>query len=132
MVTFKNVVAVGLFLFGTTFLWMTASFVGRTPPPTGPTWSTENVLALIAVVGFTAAAWGVFKDQSWWEPVAVASAVVGLVAVVPYLVGLTQIDGDLGDPGIEINLAMHVVGSAVVLLLVLVPDIHRWFTVQLR
>jgi hypothetical protein len=130
--TLKNVVAVGLFLFGTTFLWMTASFAGRTPPPTGPAWSAENVLALVALVGFTAAAWGVFKDQSWWEPVAVASAIVGLVAVVPYLVGLTQIEGDLADPGVEINLAMHVVGSAAVLLLVLVPGIYRWLTVRLR
>jgi hypothetical protein len=35
MFTFKNLAALGLFLFGTTFLWMTASFAGRVPPPSG-------------------------------------------------------------------------------------------------
>ena len=38
-----------------------------------------------------ASGWGVFKELSWWEPVAVASSVVGLIAVVPYVVGLIQI-----------------------------------------
>jgi hypothetical protein len=85
MLTFKNVMAIGLFLFGTTFMWMTASFAGRTPPPDGAVWTVENILALVAVIGFAAAGWGEFKELSWWESVAVASAVVGLIAVVPYV-----------------------------------------------
>jgi hypothetical protein len=101
MFTFKNVMAIGLFLFGTTFMWMTASFAGRTPPPDGAVWTVENILALVAVIGFAAAGWGVFKELSWWEP------------------------------GVQINLAMHVVGSAVVLALVLVPAVHEWFTARL-
>jgi hypothetical protein len=124
MFTFKNVMAIGLFLFGTTFMWMTASFAGRTPPPDGAVWTVENILALVAVIGFAAAGWGVFKELSWWEP-------VGLIAVVPYVVGLIQIDVDFADPGVQINLAMHVVGSAVVLALVLVPAVHEWFTARL-
>jgi hypothetical protein len=131
MFTFKNVMAIGLFLFGTTFMWMTASFAGRTRPPDGVVWTVENILALVAVIGFAAAGWGVFKELSWWEPVAVASAVVGLIAVVPYVVGLIQIDVDFADPGVQINLAMHVVGSAVVLALVIVPAVHEWFTARL-
>jgi len=131
MFTFKNVMAIGLFLFGTTFMWMTASFAGRMRPPDGAVWTVENILALVAVIGFTAAGWGVFKELSWWEPVAVASAVVGLIAVVPYVVGLFQIDVDFADPGVQINLAMHVVSSAVVLALVLVPAVHEWFTARL-
>jgi hypothetical protein len=39
MWSFKNILALGLFLFGTTFLWMTASFAGgfrRRRAPRGP------------------------------------------------------------------------------------------------
>jgi hypothetical protein len=35
MWTFKNLFALCLFLFGTTFLWMTAAFAGKTPPRLG-------------------------------------------------------------------------------------------------
>jgi hypothetical protein len=35
MWTFKNLVAIGPFLFGSTFLWMTAAMAGKNPPPTG-------------------------------------------------------------------------------------------------
>jgi hypothetical protein len=125
MLTFRNIVAVGLFLFGTTFLWMTASFAGKTPPPEGAAWTTENILALCAIVVFSAAAWGVFKGVSWWEPVALAAAIVGLVAAVPYVVALSGIGG-FADLGVEINLVMHVVGSAAVLAIVRVPSVHDW------
>ena len=127
MFTLRNIFAVGLFLFGTTFLWMTASFTGKTPPPSGPAWSVEMVLATVAVVGFSVAAWGVFKDQPWWELVAVISAAVGLLAVVPYMIGLSEIGG-VTDSGVEINLGMHVIGSALVIALVYVPSAHEWLT----
>jgi hypothetical protein len=71
MWTFRNLVALGLFLFGTTFLWMTAAMAGKTPPPSGTAWTLANVLAYIAVIGFAIAAWGVFKQYSWWETAAV-------------------------------------------------------------
>ena len=88
-------------------------------------WTIENVLALCAIVVFSAAAWGVFKDLSWWEPAALAGAIVGLVAVVPYVVGVSGIGG-FADLGVEINLVMHVVGSAAVLAIVLIPSVHDW------
>jgi len=131
MFTFKNLVAVSMFLFGTTFLWMTASFAGRTPPPSGAAWSIENVLAVLAIVGFAAAGWGVFKDQSWWEAAATASAIVGVIAVVPYVIGLTQVDVGISDPGVQMNLAMHVIGSAAVIAIVCVPVVHQWFVTRL-
>ena len=125
MLTFKNIVAGGLFLFGTTFLWMTASFAGKTPPPEGAAWTLENVLTIVAIVGFSAAAWGVYEDLAWWEAAAAASALVGLVAVVPYVVGVSGIGG-FDDSGVQINLAMHVLGSAAVLAMVVVPWAHEW------
>ena len=126
MVTFKTVSAAAFFLFGTTFLWMTASFVGRTPPPTGPRWTVVNVLALAAIAGFSVAAWGVFKQTSWWEPVAVVSAAVGLIAVLPYVVAING-EGQLSDQGVVMNIGIHAIGSLVVLAVALVPSIHDWF-----
>jgi len=128
MWTFRNLIALGLFLFGTTFLWMTAAMAGKTPPPTGTTWTLANVLAYAAVVGFTIAAWGVFKQYSWWETAAVVFGIVGLAAVVPFIVGQSKLDVGLGDLGVQINLWMHLLGSAAVIAIVLLPIAHDWVT----
>ena len=32
--------------------------------------------------------------------------------MVPFVVGQSQLDSGLGDPGVQINLWMHVLGSA--------------------
>jgi hypothetical protein len=105
---------------------MTASFVGRTPPPNGAVWTIVNAVALVAIAGFTVAACGVFKQATWWEPVAIVSAVVGLVAVIPYVIALSG-EGQAFDQGVVINIAMHAVGSVTVLAVVVVPVIHDWF-----
>jgi hypothetical protein len=126
MWTLKNILALGLFLFGTTFLWMTASFAGRVPPPTGTAWTLVNGLALAAMAGFTVAGWAVFKTYSWWPTVALLSAVVGLIAAVPFVVGLRQIRVALTDPGVQINLWLHLLGSAVVVAMTLVPAVRGW------
>lgn len=126
MFTLRALAAVSLFLFGTTFLWMTAAFAGRTLPPAGLAWSVENVLALLAVVAFSIAAWGLYKDLPWWQATAAVSSVIGLAAVVPYVVGVAGIGG-FDDLGVQINLALHVLGSAAVLTLVVVPAASDWF-----
>ena len=74
---------------------------------------------------FSAAAWGIYKDLYWWEPVALGSAILGLVAVLPYVVGISRIGG-FADLGVEINLATHVIGSIAVLALVLSPLTTGW------
>jgi hypothetical protein len=131
MWTFKNVFALGLFLFGTTFLWMTASMAGKTPPPTGTAWTLANVLCYVAVIGFTIAAWAVFKQYSWWETPALLSGIVGLIAVVPFIVGQSQLDIGFGDLGVQINLWMHILGSMAVIAIVLLPFAHDWVTRRL-
>jgi hypothetical protein len=132
MFTFKNLAALAMFLFGTTFVWMTAAFSGQDPAPKGGAWTVESVLALAAVAGFTVAAWGLFKGDAWWESVAIISALAGLVSVIPYGVNVNQMEGGFADPGVQINLAMHLVGSVIVLLVVLVPSAEHWFTAHLR
>jgi hypothetical protein len=127
MFTFKNVVAVGLFLFGTTFLWMTRAFLADARAGTGAVWSVIQVLAFVTIIGFSAAAWLVFKEMPSWEPVAIASAVVGVLTVLAYIVGIRQV-GEAADEGMEINIAIHVLGLAAVFLIVLLPVAHEWLT----
>ena len=44
----------------------------------------EATITPMTVAGFSAATLGLFQRASWWEAVAVASAAVGMVALVPY------------------------------------------------
>ena len=131
MWTFSNVLALGLLLFGTTFLWMTAAMASTTPPPTGTAWTLTNVLSFAAVIGFTIAAWAVYKQYAWWDTAALVSGVVGLVAVVPFVVGQGQLDVGSGDLGVQINVWMHILGSAAVIALVLIPAADDWVTRRL-
>jgi hypothetical protein len=125
MWTSRNLVALGPFLFGTTCLSMTA---GSTPAPSGTAWRLTNVLAYVAVTGFVVAAWGVFKQYSRWETAAVVSGLAGLVAVVSFVAGQSQFDAGFADFGVRINLWMHILGSAAVIGIVLVPAAHDWVT----
>jgi hypothetical protein len=126
VLSFRNVSAAAFFLFGTTFVWMTASFVGQTPPPKGILWTVVDLIALLAVAMFSAAAWGVFHQTSWWESVAVVSAIVGLLAIVPLTIAI-QAEGELGDQGVVMNIMIHATGSLVVLATALLPAVHDRF-----
>lgn len=125
MWTFKNLFAIGLFLFGSTFLWMTAEFAGKRPPPTGAAWTLVNVLAFVTVAGFTATAWGVHKRFSWWQPAALVSAVTGLAAVVAFVIAMRQIDVAFADLGVQINVWMHLIGSLLVIAVLRWPTLHK-------
>jgi predicted permease len=127
MLSFKNWVAIGLFLFGTTFLWMTRDFLANPREGSGTLWSVIQALVFAAIVGFAVAAWGVFKEGPWWEPVAMVSAVAGLAALVPYVIGVRQV-GDTGDAGVQLNIAIHAVGIAAVFAMVFVPVVHDWIS----
>jgi len=125
---FKNVLALGLFLFGTTFLWMTASMSGKTPPPGGTMWAVTNVLAYSAIVVFTVAAWAVFKEYPWWEAATLLAGIVGLGAIVPFVVAQNRLDVGLGDSGVQINLWLHVLGSAATAAALLLPATREWLS----
>ena len=94
-------------------------------------WTLTNVLAYVAIIGFAIAAWAVFKQYSWWETAALLSAIVGLVAVVPFIVGQSQLEVGFGDLSVQINLWMHLLGSAAVIAIVLLPAAHDWVTRRL-
>jgi hypothetical protein len=125
--TRRNVAAATLLVYASTFLWMTAAFAGTKKPPGGATWTLASIGALASLVLFTLAAWGVFKSSSWWERAASAGAIVGLAALVPY--GLAA--STTGVPGPGLNSTIHIIGSAAVLLVLLVPALERRMTAWL-
>jgi hypothetical protein len=122
MFTIRTMGGVALFLFGTTFLWLTPEFATRGISTSGVWWSTTRVLSLATVLAFTVATWGLFQRASWWAPLAIAAAVLGLVVLVPYWLAAQP----AGEPGRWMNAFVHVLGSAGVLVLLLVPSLQRW------
>lgn len=127
MFTFRNILAVGVFLFGTTFLWMTPAFLPKGSSATGAIWIVIQVLALAAIIGFTIAAWGIFKDTGWWEPAAIGSAIVGIVAVIAYWIGASG----FGVADSWSNIALHFLGSAVIIAALLVSPFEQWIAGRL-
>lgn len=122
MFTIRNMGGVALFLFGTTFLWLTPDFATRGISTTGTWWSITRVLALVTLLGFTAATWGLFQQATWWEVMAVGSAILGLVVLAPYWVAAHN----AGETTPGFNVFIHALGSAGVLVLLLVPTLERW------
>ena len=118
MFTIRTMGGVALFLFGTTFVWLTPEFATRGISTTGVWWSLTRVLVLVTLVGCTAATWGLFQRASWWEPTAIAAAMLGLAALVPYWIA--------GETTPGFNVLIHALGSAGVLVLLLVPGLERW------
>lgn len=117
--TRRNIAAAALLVYGSTFLWMTASFAGVTRPPGGAAWTIANVGALVSLASFTLAAWGVFRSKWWWERAASAGAIVGLATLVPYWIAASSTP----EPGL--NKPIHIAGSAAVLFVLLVPAVER-------
>ena len=122
MFTIRNLGGVALFLFGTTHLWLTPAFAGRGFSTKGVLWTITQVLAFLTLLGFTVATWGLFKKSGWWDDVAIASAALGLVVLIPYWVA--------AHSGGEVtpwwNVLVHALGAAGVLVLLVVPGLHSW------
>jgi hypothetical protein len=122
MFTIRNLGGVALFLFGTTFLWLTPSFASAGVSTTGLAWSIVQVLALVTLAGFTAASWGLFKKTGWWEYVALASCAAGLVTLIPYLIAADR----AGEVTPAFTALVHVLGIAGVVGLLRVPRLEHW------
>ena len=129
MFTFRSGLAVMLFLFGASYLWLTPTFLNR-PGFQGTIFDPKGLLALIAIVGFTAAAWGVFQDQTWWVAVAVASGVIGIASVVPYWIWALPTARTSTSQMVQ-NVVLHAAGGAIVAAFLLVPATERWLTSHL-
>ena len=122
MFTIRNLGGVALFLFGTTFLWLTPSFAGAGVSTRSVTWSITQVLALVTLALFTAATWGLFTKAGWWEAVAIVAATLGLLVLIPYWLAASH----AGEPNPGFNALIHALGSVGVWVLLLVPSLERW------
>jgi hypothetical protein len=122
MFTIRNVGGVALFLFGTTFLWLTPTFASQGVSTKGVAWSITQVLSLVTIALLTAATWGLFTKAGWWEPVAIVAAVVGLAVLIPYWIAASH----AGEVNPGFNVLIHALGSVGVLVLLLVPTLERW------
>jgi hypothetical protein len=94
---------------------------GNQAAPGGAAWALANAGALVSLALFTLAAWAVFTSRPWWERAAAAGAIIGLAALVPY--GIAASSTGVSGPGL--NSAIHIAGSAAVLLVLLVPALDR-------
>ena len=104
MFTIRNLGGVALFLFGTTYMWLTPLFAKNAGAATQTVlWSVVMVLCVITMAGFTVATWALFAKASWWSAVAVASAIAGLVVLIPYWVAANAI----GEPTPWYNVLIH-------------------------
>jgi hypothetical protein len=120
--TIRNMGGVALFLFGTTFMWLTPSFASQGVSTKGVAWSITQVLSLVTLALFTAATWGLFTKAGWWEAVAVLAAILGFVVLIPYWLAASH----AGEPSPGFNVLIHALGSVGVLVLLLVPSLERW------
>jgi hypothetical protein len=66
--TLRNLTALGMFLFGTTFLWLTPAMAGKADgsTPKGGLWTSVEVLGYVSVLAFGAASWAIYKSFDWW------------------------------------------------------------------
>jgi cell shape-determining protein MreD len=122
--TIRNMGGVALFLAGSSWLWLTPVFATRGVTTTGLLWSTTRVLSLATIAGFCAATVGLFARQSWWENVALGSAAIGLLTLVPYW--LAGVRGGETTGTVAWNATVHLVMVAGVFTLLLVPQLEGW------
>lgn len=124
----RTILGVLLFLFGTTFWWMHSSMTGQASPPRHWTWTVTNVLTVLAIVACTMTAWAFWRHHVWWVTGALASGIVGLLAALVFVVAQRNLEVGLQDVGVQINIWMHLLGSAGLIAIALWPAARTWFT----
>lgn len=84
--------------------WLFTGLIGD-----GATRSLAAALYVVATIGFVAAGGGLLAGQSWWHPLALASAAFSAVVMVLFWDGSTQMIVRKGLVGLLINVAILVV-----------------------
>jgi hypothetical protein len=124
MFTIRNMGGVALFLAASTWLWLTPMFATIGVTTSGFLWSATRALSLLTIVGLCAATVGLFAHQTWWETAAISSAVVGVLALIPYWFAGTQGGETTGT--VAWNAVVHLLMVAGIFTLLLVPQLERW------
>jgi hypothetical protein len=124
MFTIRNMGGLALFLAASTWLWLTPTFATRGVTTSGFLWSATRALSLLVVVGLCLATVGLFARQYWWETVAISSALVGFLALIPYWFASTHGGETTGTAAW--NATVHMLMVAGICALLLVPQLERW------
>jgi hypothetical protein len=124
MFTLRNLGGIALLLAGSTWLWLTPAFATPGVSTSGLMWATARVVSLLTAAAFCIATWGLFTRHSWWEAMALGSAVLGLTALVPYWFAAHGGGENAGTA--TWNAFVHVLMVAGVFALLLVPLLERW------
>jgi peptidoglycan/LPS O-acetylase OafA/YrhL len=126
--TIRNIGAVALFLFGTTYLWLSTAFASPGIDTSGTWWSLTQVLSLVTLAGYTVATWGLFRRASWWARVTLAATALGVLVLVP-----SWIAADVsGETSPWFTVLVHLLGCAGVLVLLLAPTPRAWVERHVR
>ena len=120
--TIRNTGGVALFLFGTTYLWLTREFATAGLDTTGLWWAVTEVLSLATLAGFAVATWGLFKRRPWWATTALASAGLGVLVLIPFWIAAHA----AGETTPGFTVLIHALGCAGVFLLLLVAPLRAW------
>jgi hypothetical protein len=120
--TIRNVGGIALFLFGTTYLWLTREFASAGLDTSGALWAVTEVASLATLAGFTVATWALFKRRSWWAMAALASAVLGVLVLIPFWIAADA----AGETTPGFTVLIHALGCAGVFLLLLTPGLRAW------
>ena len=128
-VSWRTLGALALLLYGTSFLWLTAAFAGTGTPASGTAWTVTQLLVIATIGGFSVAAWGIYKATSWWERLAIGSAIFGFAPLIPYWLAASAV---VGGGTVAQGVVSHVVGNALILLLLLMPSPRHWIEDQVR
>ena len=113
----RVILALGLGLYGGSYLWLSPAAAGG--GAAGPVWTLVEVLVIITAAGFVVAAWGTAKATAWAERMTGGAAAAGLLILAPYLVASQEV------PGATVNAAVHAVGSGTILLALSIPPAER-------
>jgi hypothetical protein len=104
-----------------------ATFAGI--PATGTGWTVTQLLVIVTIGGFSVGAWGIYKATSWWARLAVGSAILGFAPLIPYWLAASPV---VGGGTVAQGVVSHVVGNALILLLLLMPSPKHWIQDQVR
>jgi hypothetical protein len=129
LVSCRNLGALALFVYGTTFLWLTAAFAGAGTPASGTAWTVTQLLVIATILSFSVAAWGIYKATSWWERLAIGSAVLGFASLIPYWLAARPA---VGAGTVAQGVIIHAIGNALVLVLLLAPPTKHWIQNQVQ
>ncbi len=122
--TFRNILAIGVVLAGASWLWMTPMWLSQGKANVSLL-DPRGLLSVLAIVGFAVVAWGIFKSASWWEPVAISSALIGVGAAFVFWFWAAS-SASAGQVDAATNALLHVAAAALVLAVLVIKPAEQW------